>query len=78
MYSLFAAQSAQYVPKDEAIKKLSIQNTVEAAAVFNASVLPKLCMKLLYCMNCIVHSTVIRNGSLEAQKDQIPHPNLDL
>jgi small subunit ribosomal protein S26e len=74
------ASTGKAIPKDKAIKRFIVRNIVDAsslrdikdASAYQEYQLPKLYLKMYYCVEAAVHQRIVRGRSKEGRKVRTP------
>jgi small subunit ribosomal protein S26e len=67
-------------PKDKAVKRFTIKDIVDASSkkdleeqrAFDQYVVPKLYIKMQYCISCAIHSRIVKVRSVEDRRIRAP------
>ncbi len=71
---------ARACPKDKAVSRFIIRNFIDSstvrdichASIYTCYLIPKLHVKLHYCISCAIHSRIARNRPKEGRKVRTP------
>mmetsp|Transcript_32206 Transcript_32206/g.74159 ORF Transcript_32206/g.74159 Transcript_32206/m.74159 type:complete len:107 (-) Transcript_32206:104-424(-) len=76
------ASTGKAIPKDKAIKRFIVRNIVDASSLrdireqsaYQDYAMPKLYIKMYYCVEAAVHQRIVRGRSREGRKVRTPPP----
>ena len=71
-------------PKDKAIKRFNIRDIVDASSkkdldenkAFDNYMIPKLYIKMQYCVGCGIHARIVKVRSVESRRNRAPPPRI--
>mmetsp|Transcript_15225 Transcript_15225/g.12950 ORF Transcript_15225/g.12950 Transcript_15225/m.12950 type:complete len:119 (-) Transcript_15225:1902-2258(-) len=78
--AISCSNCTRMVPKDKAIKRYNVRDMVDAssrrdlkeASVYEYFQVPKIYIKLAYCVSCAIHARIVRVRSGENRKIRAP------
>ena len=67
-------------PKDKAVKRFTIRDIVDASSkkdleenrAFETYIIPKLYIKMQYCISCAIHGRIVKVRGVEERKNRAP------
>lgn len=77
---IVCSNCGKLVPKDKAIKRFNIRDIVDASSkkdleenkAFETYIIPKLYIKMQYCVSCAVHGRIVKVRSVKDRKTRTP------
>jgi small subunit ribosomal protein S26e len=78
--AIVCSNCGRHCPKDKAVKRFTIRDIVDASSkkdleemrAFDPYVVPKLYIKMQYCISCAIHSRIVKVRSVEDRRIRAP------
>ena len=70
----------KFCPKDKAVKRFNIRDIVDASSkkdleenrAFETYIIPKLYIKMQYCVGCAIHARIVKVRGVEERRSRAP------